>query len=707
MLTKGTSDPVSAVFSDVPSGAIGIRASAPPDTLRITNSGASVTVLPKVSLTLAASGGGATATATAEITDGTLTSPVDITAHIMGPGRATDEKTISGLSSSSSGGMETAIFTGLAPGDWTLDSSKISAPAGVILNIDSTSTATILPLVTVTAALAPDDMDNVIVTATVSEGPIGAVDVPLKIELLDSSSMPIADQEKTLTFARGSSASQTAEFADVPSGAIGIRASAPPDTLRITNSGASVTVLPKVSLTLASSGGETATATARITDGTLNSPVDITAHIMGPGGATAMGEIRALSSGSIGKMETATITRLQSGSWALDSSKISAPAGVILDISGTSATVAALPVVTISSAVDRDVVTVTATVSEGPIGGMAVPLTIVLRDSSLDPVRPAETIELAANSATGSTMTADFRDIGSGDYTIGASAPADRVRISNAGANVTVPPKVSLTLTSTSAGTATATARIIDGTISSTNAVDITAHIAGPDGATAMGEIRGLSSSSSGRMETATFSGLEPGDWTLDSGKITAPARIILNVVTTPVNVAKPPAATTITPTLTDDTLVVQVAVTDGSQLTSRVRVQLTLTGGRRATDVRMQIVDLDPSITNPSGSKTFDDLPSGRYTLTAAAGPSVDITPITPSILTVSPKVLLTLASDTAEKATVTATITDGTLTSAVNIPVRVNGPGSTFRQTTLRLSSSSGPQAVTFTVPRAGRWL
>ena len=78
--------------------------------------------------------------------------------------------------------METATVTGLVPGDWTLDENKITTPR-VLLTIDSAS-VTILPLVTISSKV---DGDTVAVTATVTEGSIGADDVELTITLRDSS----------------------------------------------------------------------------------------------------------------------------------------------------------------------------------------------------------------------------------------------------------------------------------------------------------------------------------------------------------------------------------------------------------------------------------------------------------------------------------------------------------------------------------------
>ena len=181
------------------------------------------------------------------------------------------------------------------------------------------------------------DGDTVAVTATVTEGSIGADDVELTITLRDSSDTMIG-VPATRTLTGGTRSAVSAEFSDVPSGEITIEASADMDKLRLTDA-PPVTILPKVELTLTTDFGAV-TATARITDGILNSPVAITAHITGPGGAmdTAIG---GLSSASVGGMETATFTGLVPGDWNLDSSEIrkTTPRGILLTIDSTVAEV--------------------------------------------------------------------------------------------------------------------------------------------------------------------------------------------------------------------------------------------------------------------------------------------------------------------------------------------------------------------------------
>ena len=583
--------------------------------------------------------------------------------------------------------METATFTGLAPGDWTLDSGEIATPTGVILNIDSASTATILPLVTVTAALAPDDMDNIIVTATVSEGPIGGMAVPLTIALMDSSLDPVRPAETIELSANSATGStMTADFRDIGSGDYTIRASAPPDTLRITNPLAPVTVLPKVSLTLASDTAEKATATARITDGTLNSAVDITAHIMGPGGATAMGEIRALSSGSIGKMETATITRLQSGDWTLDSGEIATPMGIILKISDLPATVAALPVVTISSAVDRDVVMVTATVTEGPIGSMS--LTIRLLDSSSTPiVGQAKTLTLARGSSA--SQTAEFADVPSGAITIGVSADVDKVRITNPRATITIPPKVTLTLASSDGGaTATATARITDGTIASSDAVRITAHIMGPSSATTEMDLAALSGNANvGVM--VDFTGLAPGVWTLDSSEIgrTAPSGIILNIDSATTATILPLVTITgaLDPSDTDN-LVVTTTVTEGPIGASAVSITVSVAPGGSPNSTT--IILAANTVEGITDTYTFVDLPPGTHTLSATvAGTSAGkarLASIADPDFTVRIKPTIT----------VTPTVTNTDL--SVGVFVSADGPIASAAET-ITLTLTGGPASFT----------
>ena len=114
------------------------------------------------------------------------------------------------------------------------------------------------------------------------------------------------------------------------------------------------------------------------------------------------------------------------------------------------------------------------------------------------------------------------------------------------------------------------------------------------------------------------------------------------------------------------------VALTEGT-LTEDAIVTISFTGGTPAA----QMVTLNSGTT--SGTLDFDDLASDEHELTAS-------TPISANIVydsgirtvTVLPKVELSLMSDGAGSLVVTATITDGTLVSAVSIAPVLSGPSS-----------------------------
>ena len=518
----------------------------------------------------------------------------------------------------------TASFTSLMPGSYTLTATAAPGNINKIVYAGSTQTVTILPLVTISSAV---DRDVVTVTATVSEGPIGSIS--LTISLLDSSSTLIAGQKKTLTLAGGFRGAMQEMFTDVPSGDITIGVSADVGKVRISNVGASVTISPKVELTLAAgSTAETATVTARIIDGTIASrdAVRITAAIDGPSSAMAMMSLPALS-GNTNERVMVDFRGLAPGVWTLNSASIATPMGIILKISDTPAIVAALPVVTISAAVDRDVVMVTATVTEGPIGDDDVELAIELRDSSDTIVKGPVTRTLTKG--TSGSVSADFSDVPSGAITIRVSDDVDKVRIIDS-VSITVLPKVTLTLASIGGGaTATATAEITDGTISSTNAVDITAHIVGPSSANKV--ISGLSSSSSGGMETAIFTGLAPGVWTLDSSEIgrTAPSGIILNIESATTATILPLVTITgaLDPSDTDN-LVVTATVTEGPIGASAVPITVSVASGGVSNSATIPLAA--NAVEDATETHTFVDLPPGDHTLAATvAGTSVRLAPI------------------------------------------------------------------------------
>ena len=386
---------------------------------------------------------------------------------------------------------------------------------------------------------------------------------------------------------------------------------------------------------------------------------------------------------------------------ALDEGTITAPRGIILNIDPASA-VTLLPVVTISAVKNSDTVIVTATIVLGPIGAEDVPLKIELLDSASNSI-DEKTLVLARGTST--PQTTPFNSVPSGAGAVRASAPPNTLRITNPRATIIIPPKVELTLTSdrTFPEQATAIARITDGTIDIP--VTITAHLTGPVSVPPQ-DLPRLSSSSG--PQAVTFSRLPFSIWALDESATIAPAGVILNVVTTPVHVTKAPSPAVVTPTLTDDNLMVEVAVTDGSSLAWTVPVRLRLTGGRRTTDVRMRTVNLDANRPNPRGSAMFGDLPSGRYTLTASGGEQVGIASIIPSILTVPPKVALTLVPNAAGEAIATVRITDGTIDTPVAIRAFIDGPGvASAHQKLPALSGSTGQERTfTFSGLQPGTW-
>ena len=406
-------------------------------------------------------------------------------AIIVGPGGSAT-KTLPDLSGSD-GDVVAVEFTGLRHGDWTLDSASIVAPDGILLNIlPAAATVAALPLLELTASSSVTLGDAADVVVSASAAPTGPVTATITATRDDGIGTPIT---RTATLTR-TSFRQTVGFptqgvsdpltegiyafsvsvADsteqgrvtVPSGTLA--------TLTVTNP-----AKPEVTVTPMVSGNSLSVGVGVTNDRPLTGTETITLALS-DGPSTPPSQTVMLPSGY--KRGDAAYTQsfapLMPGSYTLTATAAPGNINKIVYDGGTQVTI--LPLVTITSAVNRDVVTVTATVSEGPIGDEAVELTITLRDSSnttIEEKKPA----LTSGSVTNSTVSADFSDVPSGDISIGVSAPPNRLRLTNS-ARPTVLPKVMLTLASNGDGaTATAAAEITDGTLDSP--VNIMAHIAG------------------------------------------------------------------------------------------------------------------------------------------------------------------------------------------------------------------------------------
>ena len=189
---------------------------------------------------------------------------------------------------------------------------------------------TIVPQVTITTELVGDDL---IVTAAVTEGPIGTT--PVRIDL----SVSPGGVRKTgrITLPAGASEGNTypKAFEGLPSGSHTLSATVAGISAGIVRlaevqeSEAGVTVAPKVTLSLvAGDSAGTVRARAHIDEGTLEgSGVVITAVLLdGPGTASATEALSGLS-GSRGAVEEVMVTGLQSGVWVLDESSIVEPGG--------------------------------------------------------------------------------------------------------------------------------------------------------------------------------------------------------------------------------------------------------------------------------------------------------------------------------------------------------------------------------------------
>ena len=618
ILASGTNTPRTTTFNTVPSGAINVRASAPPNTLRITNPPATITIPPKVALTLA-SNTYLTATATARITDGTLDDPVDITAHIVGPGDATADGAIQALSSRSTDQTETATFTGLAPGSWTLDSNSIATPEGILLDISSTAaTVVALPMLELTAPSSVILGAAAEVVVSASAVPAGPVTVTITAARDGTSGTPIT---KAATLNTRNNFRESVEFPTqggtdlLTEGIYNLSVSVADSTEqgRVTvPSGtlATLTVidptLPEVTVTPTVAGNSLSVDVEVTNNRALTAAETITLALSG-GPSTPPSQTVTLPIGydRDDAAHTQSFALLMPGSYTLAATATPGNINEIIYAGGTQA-VTILPLVTISSAVNRDVVTITATVSEGPIGDENAELTITLRDSSNTTI--GEKIPtLTSGSVTSSTVSAEFPNVPSGDISVGVSADINKVRITNPPAIITIPPKVSLHAPSVlHFGTELQVRVATDVSPIATMVVLVATH---SDGTVMTRSIPLTPTSYTNRA--ATFTNLKPGSYTFTATGTaldTDSARAMISVNPVLVNIVRTPA---------------KAQLTHGQDLGVSARVATPGYSGR---------IELDLALTGPTtpshtltlrgttpATHTFSGLGSGGYTLHAS----------------------------------------------------------------------------------------
>ena len=178
------------------------------------------------------------------VTDGVLSGAETITLALSGgPSKPDQMVTLNATATT-----DTVPFNGLDPGSYTLTAT--ATPGNIKPIVGSPQTVTILPLVTITYA-DPGDTDNLVVTARVTDGPIGAGAVVITVSVAPGGTPNTA----TITLGADAveDATETHTFVDLPPG---------DHTLSATVAGTSVgkarlatiatptfTVLPTISLT--------------------------------------------------------------------------------------------------------------------------------------------------------------------------------------------------------------------------------------------------------------------------------------------------------------------------------------------------------------------------------------------------------------------------------------------------------------------------
>ena len=533
----------------------------------------------------------------------------------------------------------TLNFGGLKPDIYTLSATV----DGVSVTV-STPTIEVADSILTVTTTNPDIVksEDAEITLTLNKAPIRDVEVMIGVT---PSTGPTSVAPKSVTFTTGSgdeNLKRTVIFSTGTTGTTGTAGSGADITaagnyrlmFSITNvADQDLIVLPDdAGFTVIDSSKPTIQVTPTVEDDDLSVAVAVSNGRLGDteritialtGGSTSRSpESAQLFNGSIPTTAAQTVEfkDLSPGSYTITAT--ATPNNINITYYEGRQTVTILPQVTITHSLDGDDLTVTATVSAGPIG--AEPVDIALAVDPDGTSSSSGSITLAADTAQDGTATHIFMDLPSGGHTLRATATADAVRIVNDTPGFSVGaklPTVLLELSSTAPGTATVTARIESGTIES--AVIIEAIIDGPEGEIKKQLLARLSGGS-GSYVVTTFNDLDAGLWGLSDSSNATPGGIVLLDIppeSASVEVAAPVLPeTTITLTVVDSDLSVAVAVTDGSELANDVTLTLKLTGGRT------QFVTLDANTINPRASITFFNLSDGRYTLTAT-GLGLDIT--------------------------------------------------------------------------------
>ena len=231
---------------------------------------------------------------------------------------------------------------------------------------------------------------------------------------------------RTANLAAGNNPGNSVSFNNLPSGTYTLTAGAGARLNISAFTSREITVDPKVTLTLAAAAGGEATVTARITDGTIGTPVTIRAIIDGPGVGSDNVRLPELS-GSSGQV-THTFTGLTPGSWMLSGSSSAAPAGIVL-LNIPSATASAdvaepkLREASVTWALSGGDLTATVAITDGTRLANSVRVTLELSDGTARfATLPKDTVNPSASTT--------FRNLAPGSYTLTASAPGFDITVS-------------------------------------------------------------------------------------------------------------------------------------------------------------------------------------------------------------------------------------------------------------------------------------
>ena len=341
----------------------------------------------------------------------------------------------------------TLNFNNLRPDIYTLDATASATAVTVTVSTAEFTVSAPELIVTPPDPPAKIDLDE---TASID---LALDKAPIEDVMLTITTDP-ATVSKAVTFSStdsGSNLTKPVEFTTNSDGSSGDIDEARNYTLEIAAVPANLIELPvPVTFTVVDSTIPTVTITPTVTDKDLSVDVAVTeltlsenVEIVLSFGGTPADQTVTLASGSSSGTAPMTVpfNDLAPGSYMLTAT----PAPFVnIEYAGSTQIVTIQPEITIEQSLSGDDLTLTAEVTDGPIGSNPVSVLITLTETSS--ATTMQTITFPASAAMATSMSTTFFDVESGSYTISAEVTSGMARIIIPTPTGIVLPKATLSL---------------------------------------------------------------------------------------------------------------------------------------------------------------------------------------------------------------------------------------------------------------------